>query len=80
MIEHAETSASSPLYPILKRSDERHITMLAYDNPRFVEDVVREVLTGLKNESRCDAYEVRVTNYESIHAHNAFACITGRPE
>ncbi|MFT5123791.1 MAG: GTP cyclohydrolase I [Kiritimatiellia bacterium] len=79
MIEHAEACASSPLFPILKRSDERHVTMLAYDNPRFVEDVVRDVVTGLKKEVRCDAYEVRVTNFESIHAHNAFASIKGRP-
>ena len=80
IIEHAESCASSPLFPILKRSDERHVTMLAYDNPRFVEDVVREVVAGLKNECRCIAYDVRVTNFESIHAHNAFASITDTPE
>ncbi len=73
LIEIAETSASAPLYPLLKRSDERHVTMQAYDNPAFVEDIARNVSVKLKADPRVASFEVSVTNYESIHAHNAFA-------
>ena len=48
----SERSASSPLYPLLKRADERHVTMQAYDNPKFVEDMVRETIAALKNDAR----------------------------
>ena len=73
IISVAEESASSPLYPILKREDERYITMSAYDKPCFVEDVVRNVSSKLEKDSRCDSYEIKTINYESIHNHNAFA-------
>jgi GTP cyclohydrolase I len=73
LFEIAESSASAPLYPLLKRSDERHVTMQAYDNPAFVEDIARNVSVKLKADERIAAFEVTVTNYESIHAHNAFA-------
>jgi len=73
IISIAEESASSPLYPILKREDERFITMSAYDKPCFVEDVVRNVSSKLEKDNRCDSYEVKTVNYESIHNHNAFA-------
>ena len=75
LIQIAENGASSPLYPILKREDERHITMNAYNNPCFVEDVVRNIATQLRNEERIDYYEIGVVNFESIHNHNAFALI-----
>lgn len=73
LFEVAESAASAPLYPLLKRPDERHVTMQAYENPAFVEDIVRNVAVKLKEDARIASFEVRVTNYESIHAHNAFA-------
>ncbi len=78
IIEIAENGASSPLYPILKREDERHVTMSAYDKPCFVEDVLRNIATELKDDKRFDSYELKVINYESIHSHNAFAIIENR--
>lgn len=73
VIEWVEASASAPLYPLLKRVDERHVTMQAYDNPRFVEDVVREVGTRLAADSRVAWFRVTAENLESIHNHSAFA-------
>lgn len=78
IVEIAENSASSPLYPILKREDERHITMSAYNKPCFVEDVVRNIATYLKGDSRFYSYDIKVVNFESIHSHNAFASIVER--
>jgi GTP cyclohydrolase I len=75
LVEIAERSASSPVYPLLKRSDERHVTMKAYENPVFVEDVVRNVAMELKTDRRCAWFNVRAVNQESIHNHNAFAQI-----
>lgn len=77
MIEQVEASASAPLYPILKRVDERFVTMQAYDEPRFVEDMVRNVAVRLRDDDRFDAWTVRVTNHESIHQHNAYAIVKG---
>lgn len=73
LFEIAEGSASAPLYPLLKRPDERFVTMQAYENPAFVEDIVRNVAVSLREDERIARFEVRVTNFESIHAHNAFA-------
>jgi GTP cyclohydrolase I len=73
LFEIAEGSASAPLYPLLKRTDERHVTMQAYENPAFVEDIVRNVAVRLREDERIASFEVKVTNFESIHAHNAFA-------
>ncbi len=73
LVAIAEASASAPLYPLLKRPDERHVTMQAYDNPAFVEDIARGVAEGLQNDSRVLAFEVEVVNAESIHNHDAFA-------
>ena len=75
IIDIAENGASSPLYPILKREDERHVTMSAYDKPCFVEDVVRNIALVLNKDKRFNSYEIKVVNYESIHSHNAFAQI-----
>ena len=75
LIEIAEQSASAPLYPLLKREDERYVTMQAYDNPVFVEDLVRNVATELKKDKRVAWFEVKAVNQESIHSHNAFAVI-----
>jgi GTP cyclohydrolase IB len=75
LIEIAESSASAPVYPLLKRIDERHVTMQAYDNPVFVEDMVRNVAVRLQADSRVAWCSVRAINLESIHNHNAFACV-----
>lgn len=75
LVDIVEASASSPLYPLLKRSDERHVTMAAYDNPVFVEDMVRNVATRLQGDERIVWFEVHAVNMESIHNHNAFAKI-----
>jgi GTP cyclohydrolase IB len=73
IVEVAEASASSPVYPILKRPDERHVTMRAFDNPVFVEDIVRDVASRLKQDIRINWFKIQVTNQESIHNHDAFA-------
>jgi GTP cyclohydrolase I len=75
LIEMAEASCSAPLYPLLKRPDERHVTMQAYDNPAFVEDMVRSVADKLMQDARVAWFEALVENHESIHNHNAFARI-----
>lgn len=77
VIEQVEASASAPLYPVLKRVDERFVTMQAYDEPRFVEDMVRNVSVKLRDDARIDAWQVKVTNHESIHQHNAYAVVRG---
>lgn len=76
LIEQIEASASCSLYPVLKRPDEKWVTEHAYDNPRFVEDMVREVALRLDDDARIVWYEVEVENEESIHAHNAYAYLT----
>jgi GTP cyclohydrolase I len=73
LIEVAEDAGSAPVYALLKREDERHVTMLAHDNPVFVEDVVRNVITRLKADVRIAWCSVEATNVESIHNHSAFA-------
>ena len=73
LIDVAEASASSPVYPLLKREDEKYVTERAYENPAFVEDIVRNVALRLQADPRIAGYCVHVENFESIHAHNAFA-------
>jgi GTP cyclohydrolase IB len=73
LIDVAEASASAPVYALLKREDERHVTMQAYDNPVFVEDMVRNVAVKLREDPRIAWFRVRADNHESIHNHNAFA-------
>lgn len=75
LVELAEKAASSPVYPLLKRSDERYVTMQAYDNPVFVEDIVRNVAVQLRDDPRVAWFRVHAVNQESIHNHNAFACV-----
>ena len=72
VIQMIEECASSPLYTVLKRQDEKEVTEHAYDNPRFVEDVVREVYLGLKKMNFA-WFSVEAENAESIHNHNAYA-------
>ena len=71
----AEASASSPIFSLLKRPDEKFVTEEAYENPRFVEDAAREIALRLNQDERIDWYRVTVESEESIHNHNAFACV-----
>src|SRR5215472_12558476 len=71
----AESEASSELYGILKRPDEKYVTERAYDNPKFVEDMVRDVAARLNADERIAAYTVESENFESIHNHSAYALI-----
>ena len=75
LIEIAESEASCELYGILKRTDEKYVTERAYENPRFVEDMVRELAMQLNREERIGAYQVEAENFESIHNHSAYALI-----
>src|SRR5438874_508207 len=75
LIEIAESEASCELYGILKRPDEKYVTERAYDNPKFVEDMVRDVATRLNRDARVAAYLVESENFESIHNHSAYALI-----
>ena len=75
LIEIAESEASCEVYGILKRADEKHVTERAYENPKFVEDIVRDVAVRMNNESRVRAYVVEAENFESIHNHSAYALI-----
>jgi GTP cyclohydrolase IB len=75
LIEIAESEASCELYGILKRPDEKHVTERAYDNPKFVEDMVRDVAARLNDDKRVAAYVVESENFESIHNHSAYALI-----
>jgi len=75
LIEIAESEASCELYGILKRPDEKFVTERAYDNPKFVEDMVRDVATRLNADERIAAYVVESENFESIHNHSAYALI-----
>jgi GTP cyclohydrolase I len=77
LIEIAESEASCELYGILKRTDEKYVTERAYDNPKFVEDLVRDVATRLNRDDRVAAYVVEAENFESIHNHSAYARIEG---
>ena len=78
IVRVVETEASCELYGLLKRSDEKFVTERAYDNPKFVEDMVRDVAARLCAESRIDTYVVEAENFESIHNHSAYALIEGR--
>ena len=75
LVRFAEESASSEIWPLLKRSDEKWITERAYENPKFVEDLVRDVALRLNAEPRIGRYSVDVENFESIHNHSAYARI-----
>ncbi len=75
IIRIAEESASCELFGLLKRPDEKWVTERAYDNPKFVEDMVRDVANRLDNDPRIEAYVVESENFESIHNHSAYALI-----
>lgn len=75
VVSYAEEQASSELYGLLKRPDEKFVTERAYDNPKFVEDMVRDVAATLNRDERIEAYVVESENFESIHNHSAYALI-----
>ncbi|MFC5476228.1 GTP cyclohydrolase FolE2 [Paraherbaspirillum soli] len=75
LIARIEAQASCELYGLLKRPDEKYVTERAYDNPKFVEDLVRDVAVALNNEPRIVAYVLEAENFESIHNHSAYALI-----
>ena len=80
VIEMIEASASSELYALLKRQDEKAVTERAYENPVFVEDLVRNVALRLNAHPQVTWYKAEAENFESIHNHNAYACIERYPE
>lgn len=75
-IAYSEEAASCQLWARLKRSDEKYVTEYAYDHPKFVEDIVRDMAAALNKEERVVAYRVEAENFESIHNHSAYAYIT----
>jgi GTP cyclohydrolase I len=75
LIDLAEKEASCELYGILKRPDEKYVTERAYDNPKFVEDMVRDIAVRLNADERIRAYVIESENFESIHNHSAYALI-----
>jgi len=75
LVRHAEDEASCEIWPMLKRSDEKWVTERAYENPKFVEDLVRDVALRMNADPRIGRYSVDVENFESIHNHSAYARI-----
>ena len=75
IVDLIEKQASSELYGLLKRPDEKFVTERAYDNPKFVEDMVRDVAAILDLDERITAFTVESENFESIHNHSAYAMI-----
>jgi GTP cyclohydrolase I len=75
LIHLVEECASSDVYSVLKREDEKYVTEHAYNNPMFVEDVVREIAQKLNNDPNITWFAVETENFESIHNHNAYAYI-----
>ncbi|MCG6872603.1 MAG: GTP cyclohydrolase FolE2 [Gammaproteobacteria bacterium] len=77
LIDLVESEASCELFGLLKRPDEKYVTERAYDNPKFVEDMVRDVAARLKKDERIEAFTVESENFESIHNHSAYALVRG---
>jgi GTP cyclohydrolase IB len=75
IVRMVEEQASCELFGLLKRPDEKYVTERAYDNPKFVEDMVRDIAAVLNKDDRIDAYVVESENFESIHNHSAYALI-----
>src|SRR6202047_5265572 len=80
LIDIAESEASCEVYGILKRPDKKYVTERAYDNPKFVEDTVRDVAVALNADKRIRAYVVESENFESIHNHSAYAFVEQHKE
>ncbi len=79
LIDLVEERAVCDLYALLKREDEKYVTERAYDNPAFVEDIVREIALALRADPRITWFNVESENMESIHNHNAYACVESKP-
>ncbi len=75
LFDVVERAASMQVFAVLKRPDEKYVTEAAYENPKFVEDIVRDLALALNREERICWYQLNSTNYESIHNHNAYAFI-----
>jgi len=75
LVKIMESAASAPVYAVLKRPDEKFVTEQAFDNPKFVEDIIRDLALALDKEDRITWYEIQSENFESIHNHNAYALI-----
>ena len=75
LFDIVERSASTQVFAVLKRPDEKYVTEAAYDNPKFVEDIVRDLAREMENEDRIRWYAVSSENFESIHNHNAYAVV-----
>lgn len=76
LIDLAEKHASCEIWPLLKRPDEKYVTEKAYNNPKFVEDVVREIALVMNRDPRITHYQIESENFESIHNHSAYAMIS----
>jgi GTP cyclohydrolase I len=76
LAEIIEQAASTQVYAVLKRPDEKYVTEAAYENPKFVEDIIRDLAIALDAEDRIEWYSISSENFESIHNHNAYAQIT----
>jgi GTP cyclohydrolase I len=76
LVEILERAASCEVYSVLKRPDEKFVTERAFENPKFVEDIVRDLASALVLDERVTWFHVRSENFESIHSHNAYAEIT----
>ena len=76
LVEKLEAAASAPVYAVLKRPDEKFVTEQAYDNPKFVEDIIRDLALSMDEDANIVWYRIQSENFESIHSHNAFAQIT----
>ena len=73
LVQLMEAQASCPVYPLLKRVDEKFVTEAAFDNPKFVEDILRDLVIALRSLDGQSYFRVECENYESIHNHNAYA-------
>lgn len=73
IIRYIEQSGSCEIFPLLKRTDEKYVTEKAYNNPMFVEDIIRELTLKLQSDKRILHFEIEAENFESIHNHNAYA-------
>jgi GTP cyclohydrolase I len=76
LVQHLEKAASAQVYAVLKRPDEKYVTEEAFENPKFVEDIVRDLALSLEGDDRIAWYSINSENFESIHNHNAYAEIT----
>ncbi len=76
VVELLEGAASNPVFAVLKRPDEKHVTERAFENPKFVEDIVRDLAGALEQDERITWFAISSENFESIHSHNAYAQLT----